>query len=325
MGLLKNVGAEILAPGAGSSPHADVTDYVKIKIGTGGHGHTYPGATVPFGMVQLSPDTFNDGDDKTGWDHCSGYHIADKYISGFSHTHLSGTGCADLLDFLVMPGTGPAKTVTGNRGHAEDGYRARFSHDDEIAEPGYYSVLLKDLNIRAELSATERVGIHKYTFPKSDTSHILLDLLHTDDDKTDGMLWSKLTVVGNDAVVGGRSTDQWAGGREIYFAMKFSKPFTSFEIVSADKPLADGTRLSLHHCGRRGSVGEGGPLQRQRRRRREESACGNARLGFLQRQEKRARSLGARTLLHSRGIQQSAAEGNLLHRPLSRVCCAHPL
>jgi predicted alpha-1,2-mannosidase len=193
-------------------------------------------------MVQLSPDTFNDGDDKTGWDHCSGYHIADKYISGFSHTHLSGTGCADLLDFLVMPGTGPAKTVTGNRGHAEDGYRARFSHDDEIAEPGYYSVLLKDLNIRAELSATERVGIHKYTFPKSDTSHILLDLLHTDDDKTDGMLWSKLTVVGNDAVVGGRSTDQWAGGREIYFAMKFSKPFTSFEIVSADKPLADGTR-----------------------------------------------------------------------------------
>jgi len=242
MGLMKTVGAEILAPGAGSSPHADVTNYVKIKIGTGGHGHTYPGATVPFGMVQLSPDTFNEGGDQSGWDHCSGYHLADKYISGFSHTHLSGTGCGDLLDFLVMPGTGPAKTVTGLRDHPEEGYRARFSHDDETAEPGYYSVLLKDLNIRAELSATERVGIHKYTFPKSDSSHILLDLLHTDDDKTEGMRWSKLTVVGNDAVLGGRSTDQWAGGREIYFAMKFSKPFSSFEIVSADKPLAAGTR-----------------------------------------------------------------------------------
>src|SRR5450755_5111607 len=122
----------------GSSPTPDVTEYVKIRIGTGGHGHTYPGATVPFGMVQLSPDTFNDG-----WDWCSGYHYSDKSIMGFSHTHLSGTGASDLLDVLLMPGTGPAKLAPGSRENPDAGYRSRFSHEDEIAEPGYYSVVLK--------------------------------------------------------------------------------------------------------------------------------------------------------------------------------------
>ena len=238
---LKNVRAEALAAASGSAANADVTDFVKIKIGTGGHGHTFPGATVPFGMVQLSPDTFDAGWEQSEWDHCSGYHIKDKYISGFSHTHLSGTGCADLLDFLVMPRTGPVKTAIGSREHPEEGYSSRFSHEDEIAVPGYYSVLLKDTNIRAELSATERAGIHRYTFPKTDSSHMILDLGYVGSGTPDKVVWSQVKAVGNDTLVGGRSTKIWAMGREVYFAMKFSKPFTSLEIIAEDKPLDAGT------------------------------------------------------------------------------------
>jgi predicted alpha-1,2-mannosidase len=219
--------------GAASSNGPDVTKYVKIAIGTGGHGHTYPGATVPFGMVQLSPDTYNDG-----WDYCSGYHYSDTSIMGFSHTHLSGTGAADLLDFLLMPGTGEAKMVPGSREHPEEGYRSRFSHADEIAEPGYYSVILKDYGIRAELSATERAGIHKYTFPKSDSGHFILDLTHLNGGSLKSILWSNVKIVSGDTITGGRSTSLWAPGREIYFAMKFSKPFTASEIVADEAKLA---------------------------------------------------------------------------------------
>ncbi len=128
-----------------------VARFVKIAIGTGGHGHTYPGATVPFGMVQLSPDTNNQG-----WDWCSGYHYSDNSIMGFSHTHLSGTGIGDMLDVLLMPCTGTVKTIPGSRENPDAGYRSRFSHGDEVAVPGYYSVLLRDYRIRAELSATAR-------------------------------------------------------------------------------------------------------------------------------------------------------------------------
>src|SRR5579863_1279243 len=211
----------------------DATKFVKIAIGTGGHGHTYPGATVPFGMVQLSPDTFNDG-----WDWCSGYHYSDSSIMGFSHTHLSGTGASDMLDFLVMPGTGPTKIFPGARQNPGEGYRSRFSHEEEIAEPGYYSVILRDYDIRAELSATERAGLHRYTFPESDSSHFILDLVHGYGNAP--ILWANLKIVGDDTIVGGRSVKGWAPGREIYFAMKFSKPFQSFQIFSDDKPLGGG-------------------------------------------------------------------------------------
>lgn len=213
----------------------DFTRFVKIAVGTGGHGHTYPGATVPFGLVQLSPDTYDEG-----WDWCSGYHYSDSSIMGFSHTHLSGTGASDMLDFLLMPGTGPVKLVPGARQNPGEGYRSRFSHEEEIAEPGYYSVVLRDYKIRAELSATERAGIHKYTFPKSDTSHFILDLVHSYG-KTP-VLWAFLKIIGNDTIVGGRSLNGWAPGREIYFAMKFSKPFESSEIVSDDKRLDSNIR-----------------------------------------------------------------------------------
>jgi predicted alpha-1,2-mannosidase len=219
-----------------SSPHLeDLTRNVKIAIGTGGHGHTYPGATVPFGMVQLSPDTFNEG-----WDWCSGYHYSDSSIMGFSHTHLSGTGNSDMLDFLLMPGTGPAKIFPGLRQNPGEGYRSRFSHEEEIAEPGYYSVRLRDYNIGAELSATERAGIHRYTFPQSDSGHFILDLVHAWSNYP--ILWANLQIIGNDTIVGGRSVQGWAPGREIYFAMKFSKPFASFEIVSDNSRLESSVR-----------------------------------------------------------------------------------
>jgi putative alpha-1,2-mannosidase len=179
-----------------SASDEDLTKFVKIAIGTGGHGHTYPGATVPFGMVQLSPDTFNDG-----WDWCSGYHYSDSSIMGFSHTHLSGTGASDMLDFLLMPGTGPSKIFPGSRQNPGEGYRSRFSHEEEIAEPGYYSVILRDYDIRVELSATERAGIHRYTFPQGDSSHFILDLFHGYGSAP--ILWADLKILA--------TTRLWAG------------------------------------------------------------------------------------------------------------------
>ncbi len=195
-------------------------------IGTGGHGHTHPGATVPFGMVALGPDTFNDT-----WDWCSGYHYSDGSIMGFSHTHLSGTGIGDMLDVLVMPGTGPTKLVPGTREKPEEGYRSRFSHAEEKAEPGYYSVMLKDYGIQAELSATERAGIHRYTFPQSDSSHFIVDLIHGYGQPS-RVRAAELRIVDSTTIVGGRTVNGWARGRRIFFAMKFSKPFQSAELVT---------------------------------------------------------------------------------------------
>jgi predicted alpha-1,2-mannosidase len=221
-----------------------LTQFVKLAIGTGGHGHTYPGATVPFGAVQLSPDTYNQG-----WDWCSGYHYSDRSIMGFSHTHLSGTGVGDMLDFLLMPGTGTVRLVPGTREYPEKGYRSRFSHADETAEPGYYSVILSDYNIRAELSATERAGIHKYSFPSSADSHIVIDLVHAYGPRPDLVRSAYVRRVANGTILGGRSTAGWANGRQIHFAMKFSKPFQGFEIYSDDTGLgqakreAEGTNL----------------------------------------------------------------------------------
>lgn len=218
-----------------------LTKFVDVFIGTGGHGHTYPGATVPFGMVQLSPDTWN-GD----WDHCSGYHIDDTSMMGFSHTHLSGTGAADLLDVLVMPAVGPVHTQPGPRDRPEVGYRSRFSHADEQAEPGYYSVLLKDYGIKAELTASARVGMHRYTFPADPTSHFIVDLEHgmiaPPGRENTKVLSSEMRIVGNDALMGGRRVGEWAPGRYIYFAMRFSRPFASAQLVSWNTTLDPSVR-----------------------------------------------------------------------------------
>ncbi|MFT4113881.1 GH92 family glycosyl hydrolase [Silvibacterium sp.] len=231
--------------------HDGLTQYVNIAIGTGGHGHTYPGATVPFGAVQLSPDTFN-----AGWDWCSGYHISDSSIMGFSHTHLSGTGCGDLLDVLLMPCVGDVKLEAGSRENPESGYRSRFSHDDEVMKPGYYSVKLKDYGVLAELTATERTGAHKYTFPASEKSHFILDWSHAYEDPKNPISDAFLTVHGSDTIVGGRTVHSWGNGRKIYFAMQFSKAPSKIDIVAEGTTLPAGTteakgtalKAVLHHA-----------------------------------------------------------------------------
>jgi predicted alpha-1,2-mannosidase len=225
-------------------PVFDAAALVDIRIGTGGHGHTFPGATLPFGAVQLSPDTFNDQ-----WDWCSGYHISDTSIMGFSHTHLSGTGCGDLLDFLVMPGTGESKIVPGPRSDPDSGYRSRFSHDDEHAEPGFYSVLLKDYGIRAELTATERAGLHRYTFPTGNgaptTGHIIVDLEHSYAyNGQSAVVTASLASTAPDTLAGGRTTKAWGDGRQVYFTMQFSQKPTrivfyqeGIEVTPGAEPL----------------------------------------------------------------------------------------
>ena len=149
-------------------------DEVRPLLGTGGTGHAYPGAVYPFGLVQLGPDT-----GERGWDHCSGYKYDDKSIMGFTHTHLHGTGCADLGDILFQPTTGEIRLDVGDpKTPNPAGYRSSFSHDEESASPGYYRVLLKDYGINVELTATAHAGFHKYTFPASDQAHIIVDLVH---------------------------------------------------------------------------------------------------------------------------------------------------
>lgn len=211
-----------------------LVQYVRPLIGTEKMGHTYPGATVPFGAVQLSPETdtvpFEVGGKYNGevYKYCAGYKYEDKTITGFSHTHFSGTGHADLGDFLIMPTQGKLQLNPGTATDPKSGYRSAFSHTNETAQVGYYKVLLDDENITAELTATTRVGMHRYTFPKSDQSHIILDLMagiYNYDDKT---VWTYVRVINDTLVTGYRQTNGWARTRTVYFAMSFSKPFKSY-------------------------------------------------------------------------------------------------
>jgi putative alpha-1,2-mannosidase len=212
---------------SGTAPAEDFTKYVNNFVGTGGHGHTHPAAAVPFGMVQIGPDTFNEG-----WDWCSGYHYSDSSIMGFSHTHLSGTGVGDMLDVLVMPMTGELRTEPGTRDQPGSGCRSRFSHSKESATPGYYSVVLDDYGIRAELTATERAGFHRYTFPKSEQSHTLIDLNHRYMSGSSKVLEAVLNIEGETLITGFRRVQCWAPNRHVYFAMRFSKPFAAAGTVS---------------------------------------------------------------------------------------------
>ncbi|KUY14459.1 sugar hydrolase [Elizabethkingia miricola] len=197
-------------------------------------GHTFPGATVPFGAVQLSPETDTISYELNGkyngdvYKYCAGYRYEDKTITGFSHTHFSGTGHSDLGDFLIMPTTGQLKLNPGTASNPENGYRSRFSHNDEISEAGYYKVKLQDYNILAELTATTRVGVHRYTFPKSDQAHIILDLMAGIYNYNDKNVWTYVRVSDDKTITGYRQTNGWARTRTVYFAMKFSKPFKSY-------------------------------------------------------------------------------------------------
>ena len=208
--------------------------YVNPLIGTQRMGHTFPGATVPFGSVQLSPDTdeqpHNIGGkyNKETYRYCAGYQYDDREIVGFSHTHFSGTGHSDLGDFLIMPTVGELQMEPGAKGSPENGFRSAYSHTNETAEAGYYRVKLDDDNILAEMTATTRVGFHQYTFPSSDNSHIILDLMHGIYNYDDKNVWTFVRVENDHTVVGYRQTNGWARTRTVYFAMEFSKPFASY-------------------------------------------------------------------------------------------------
>ncbi|WP_260143191.1 GH92 family glycosyl hydrolase [Elizabethkingia anophelis] len=211
-----------------------LTPYVRPLIGTEKMGHTFPGATVPFGAVQLSPETDTISYELNGkyngdvYKYCAGYRYEDKTITGFSHTHFSGTGHSDLGDFLIMSTTGQLKLNPGTASNPESGYRSRFSHNNEISEAGYYKVKLQDYNILAELTATTRVGVHRYTFPKTDQAHIILDLMAGIYNYNDKNVWTYVRVNDDKTITGYRQTNGWARTRTVYFAMKFSKPFKSY-------------------------------------------------------------------------------------------------
>ena len=213
---------------------ADKVSYVNPMIGTEGMGHTFPGACAPFGIVQLSPDTDTIPHNVNGryqgkvYEYCAGYQHTDNTIVGFSHTHLSGTGHSDLGDLLIMPQTGTLQLNPGTSDNPDGGYRQRFSHDTEQASPGYYEVTLSDNGVRAQLTATQRVGVHKYTFPEGSEQRIILDLLHGIYNYDGKVLWSTLRVENDTLLMGYRITDGWARSNYTYFAISFSKPIRSY-------------------------------------------------------------------------------------------------
>lgn len=208
--------------------------YVKPIIGTQKMGHTFPGATVPFGAVQLSPDTDTIPYEKDGkynkdvYRYCAGYQYDDPTIVGFSHTHFSGTGHSDLGDFLIMPSVGKLQLNPGTADHPENGYRSSFSHKNEVAEANYYKVKLDDQQILAELTTSARTGFHQYTFPASDQAHVILDLMAGIYNYEDKNVWTHIRVENDSLVTGYRQTNGWARTRTVYFAMSFSKPFKEY-------------------------------------------------------------------------------------------------
>ena len=213
------------------------TDYVDLRIGSGGHGHVFVGADVPFGMVQLGPTSIPEQ-----WDWCSGYHDSDSTVIGFSHTHLSGTGIGDLFDITVMPVVGQVRYARGNEDEPESGLWSYGARSEEIARPGYYSIPLLRYGIKAELTATCRVGMHRYTFPCSDEAAIVFDL-------ENGGCWDKATGTfvercGDNAIRGHRYSSGWAKDQRIYFYAEFSKPIEDFEVVQS--PNKDGMQLPLY-------------------------------------------------------------------------------
>jgi predicted alpha-1,2-mannosidase len=221
----------IFASRSFAQQQTDYTTFVDPFIGTGGHGHTFPGATMPFGMVQLSPDTRDDG----SWDGCSGYHYSDSLMFGFSHTHLSGTGCSDYGDILMMP---VADTISLQRKYA-----AKFRHKNEKAQAGYYSVKL-DNGISAELTATTRCGIHKYTFPSGTNPAVLLDLIHRDK-VTEGYM----KIVDKKTIEGFRRSQAWAKNQVVYFRIEFEKPFLDYKMIS-DSMKKDNIRFKNEYYGK---------------------------------------------------------------------------
>lgn len=240
--LLLTAALPAAAQKAPAAKAASLTQYVDPYIGTGFHGHVFLGANVPFGAVQLGPVNISEG-----WDWCSGYHYSDSTIVGFSHTHLSGTGIGDLGDVAVMPTTGAVHVRKGTVKNPESGFVSLFSHKEETARPGYYAVRLKRYDIKAELTTTTRVGMHRYTFPKASDAHLVFDLQQ-------GIGWDQATdthieKLNDSTLVGYRFSKGWAVDQRLYFAAICSKPirqFTSLQVtdsLGATAPAATGNRL----------------------------------------------------------------------------------
>lgn len=213
----------------------DLTQYVDLYIGTGDHGHVFMGANVPFGMVQLGPSSITEG-----WDWVSGYHYSDSIIFGFSHTHLNGTGIGDLQDILFTPVVGEVKLAKGTHDNQKTGYYSLFRREKEKAKPGYYAVHLDRYNVDVELTTTNRVGFHKYIFPASDSSAVVINL-------ADHMNWDKPTegylIQENDSVISGyRYSKGWANDQKIYFTVTFSKPMKQF-VISDSARIVSSTNL----------------------------------------------------------------------------------
>ncbi len=226
-----------LAAAAPAAPPAeDAYSQVDPMIGTGGEGHTYPGATVPFGMIQLSPDT-QQTFFKKSFKWAAGYQYGDLSIMGFSHTHFSGTGHSDLGDVLLMPIAGEVHLDPGEPDAPGTGYRSRFSHDSEQAQAGYYAVTLSDYAVRAELTAGARVGWHRYRFPTGRPAHLLLDLRPSIYDYDGKVLWSSLRLRGDGTVTGARETRGWAPGRQLFFAMRFSAPMSGHQLLNREEGI----------------------------------------------------------------------------------------
>ena len=221
-------------------------DYVNTLIGTDDMGHTYPGAVIPFGMVQLSPETdsvlysYGKGYNGDVYKYCAGYQYADKTIVGFSHTHMNGTGHSDLGDILLMPTVGKIRLNPGVKEKAGSGYRSFFSHSTEKTKPGYYGVKLDDYNIDVELTATEHTGFHKYKFPKTKDAHIILDMTSGIYNYEGKVVWASVRVENNRLITGFRQTNGWARTRYVYFAMEFSKPIKSYGLRNDEKSVYGG-------------------------------------------------------------------------------------
>ncbi len=227
---------------SGESPGNNVDPF----IGTDDMGHTFPGATAPFGLVQLSPQTdlvpysFGEGYNPETYRYCSGYQYGDSTIVGFAHTHFSGTGHSDLGDVLVMPTVGVLQLDPGTPEQPDSGYRSRFSHERESAEPGAYQVVLDDYGIGVELTATERVGVHRYTFPASDAAHLILDLTANIYDYPGKTVWTSVRMENDRLLTGSRRTSGWARSRVLYFAIEFSKPVSSYGLRNEEEEVYRG-------------------------------------------------------------------------------------
>ena len=206
----------------------DLTRYVDPFIGTGFHGHVFLGANLPFGAVQVGPANYI-----KGWDWCSGYHYSDSIVTGFSQLHLSGTGIGELGDVLITPYTGELKTSPGTQKNPLSGYASKYSHREETARPGYYSVKMEAYDILVELTATERVAVHRYTFPDAVEAHIAINL-------TDGIGWDKPTEasfkkIDQQTYAGYRFSTGWAKDQRVFFAIRVSKPIGSCQLFSDEK------------------------------------------------------------------------------------------